>query len=227
MPASTCLGGTYIELGGAAGIMVGILFLLATVLVFVLPTAPTSGGSATLQYIDSNKVGYITEQILYNAPGFLTAVVFLALYPVLKGLNKSYAAIGVVVSIAAWVPPAMAALDLFSGLVNLSGEYAAATTEAQRTAFATAAEALVAQTDIAFAAGVLAAIGILVVSLIMLKGVFGRRIAYLGVATGALGIVSEGLRPFVGFGYVIYGLLLIVWFIVIGWDLYKISANQG
>jgi len=46
----------------------------------------------------------------------------------------------------------------------------------------------------AFAVDVLTATGILVLSLVMLKGVFQRRTAYLGVATGILGIFSEGLR---------------------------------
>jgi hypothetical protein len=37
-------------------------------------------------------------------------------------------------------------------------------------------------------------VGILIVSHVMSKGVFHRGVAYLGIATGVLGILSETLR---------------------------------
>lgn len=66
--------------------------------------------------------------------------------PALKHLNKSYAAIGAALGISAW------ALSLVwpttgegaPALVYLSDRYAAATTVAERTALATAAEVLIA-----------------------------------------------------------------------------------
>ena len=96
---------------------------------------------------------------------------------------------------------------------------------AVRATFATAAESLVAETNIAFAVGVLTAIGILVLSLVMLKGIFQRRIAYLGIVTGILGIFSEGLRTTIGASYIFYGILLTIWFIVIGWRLYGLARD--
>jgi len=56
-------------------------------------------------------------------------------------------------------------------------------------------------------------------------GVFPKSVAYLGVATGAIGIVSEALQPVLGIAYAIYGVLVMVWFLVIGWQLYRLARD--
>lgn len=75
------------------------------------------------------------------------------------------------------------------------------------------------------AAGILTALGILIGSLVMLKGVFPRGIAYLGIAAGAGGMVSEAFRDTIGAGYFVYGILLLGWFIAVGWNLYKLARD--
>jgi hypothetical protein len=157
-------------------------------------------------------------------------VVFLALYVALKCLNKSYAALGALVGIASEgialaynsSPP-----SLNGGLVYLSDHYVAATTAAQRADLAASAEGLIAVSNAVNAAGILTALGILILSLVMLRGVFHKGVAYLGIVTGTLGIVSEALRDIVGPGYIVYGLLLPLWFLVIGWNLYRLGANNS
>jgi hypothetical protein len=108
-------------------------------------------------------------------------------------------------------------------LVYLSDQYKAATTEEQRAAFAAAAEVFIAQNNFPSAPGILTPVGILVLSFLMLRGVFHKGVGYLGIATGALGIVSEVLRPILGIGYLSYGLLLPVWLIAVGWRLYRLG----
>jgi len=44
----------------------------------------------------------------------------------------------------------------------------------------------------------LTAIGILVISLVMLRGVFHKGIAYLGIATGAIGAIAAALEDRLG-----------------------------
>jgi hypothetical protein len=157
-------------------------------------------------------------------------VVFLALYMALKHLNKSYAALGALVGIASEgialayssSPP-----SLNTGLVYLSDHYVAATTAAQRADLAAAAEGLIAMSNAVNAAGILTALGILILSLVMLKGVFHKGVAYLGILTGTLGIVSEALRDMLGPGYIVYGLLLPLWFLAVGWKLYRLGASSS
>jgi len=64
--------------GGVSGVLVGILFILAIVLAFTTPQAPSSGGAATLQFIASHRSVYIVEQVVGLAQLFLEIVAFLA-----------------------------------------------------------------------------------------------------------------------------------------------------
>jgi hypothetical protein len=161
------------------------------------------------------------------APSVFALVVFLALYQALKHLNKSYAALGALAGIISWALGL--AISTTGGgapvLVYLSDQYMTAATAAQHTAFTTAAEVFIAENNITTAAGILAPVGILIISLVMLKGVFPKGVAYLGIATGVLGIVSEAFRPIIGPGYFVYGLLLPTWFLVVGWKLYRLARD--
>ncbi len=207
-----------------------VLIIVPLVLFFTTPQPPSLGGAATLQYIASHKSVYIIELVSFVGLSLPAMVVFLALYVALKHLNKSYAAIGALIAIASEVialalnssPP-----SLNGGLVYLSDEYMAATTAAQHTSFATAAEGLIAVSNAVNAAGILTALGILILSLVMLKGVFPKGVAYLGIVTGALGIVSEAFRPIIGPGYFVYGIPLPIWFLAVGWKLYRLGSSSS
>ena len=207
--------------GGIAAALYVVLIIVPLVLLNTMPQPPLSGGAATLQYIASYKPVYIIELVSFVGLSLPAMVVFLALYGALKHLNKSYAALGALVGIASEVialasnssPP-----SLNGGLVYLSDHYVAATTAAQRAAFATAAEGLIAVSNTVNAAGILTAIS-------MLKGVFHKGVAYLGIVTGVLGIVSEAFRDILGPGYYVYGLLLPIWFLAVGWKLYRLARD--
>jgi hypothetical protein len=112
------------------------------------------------------------------------------------------------------------------GLVYLSDHYVAATTVAQRTVFATAADSLIAQNNIVSVGGILFAVGVLVISLAMLKGVFHKSIAYLGIVTGVVGIICEAFRPILGPGYSLY-LILLIWLVAVGWKLYRLGSSNS
>lgn len=215
--------------GGVSATLFVVLVIVPLVLIFTTPQPPISGGAATLQYIALHKPIYLIELVSFVGLSIPAMVVFLALSVALKQLNKSYAAIGALLGIASEV----AALaynsspqSLNGGLVYLSDQYMAAATAAQHTAFATAAEGLIAVTNNAVAgAGILTAVGMLILSLVMVKGVFPKGVAYLGIITGVLGIVSEALRPILGLGYAVYGLLLPIWFLAVGWKLYRLART--
>jgi hypothetical protein len=215
--------------GGISAVLFFVLnFVVYSLLVAITPQPPSSGvvgslpgGATTLQYIASNKSVFILEQVLFVAPVVLTIVVFMALYMALKHLNKSYAAIGAVIGIASVIVE-LATFSIVFGLVYLSDQYIATTAAAQRATFVTAAEALLAQYNAVSAGGILFAIGILVISLVMLKGVFHKAVAYLGIVAGVVGIMSEALRPILGPGYAVY-IVLYIWLIVVGWKLYRLG----
>jgi len=217
------------QVGGVCAVFAGLLYIVALVLDFSMQPIPTAGGAATLQYIASHRLLYIIEQALWLVPGALLMVTFLALPIALKHLNKSFAAIGGLIGITSWALTLVWPTTGGGGhaLEYLSAQYVAATTAAERIAFATAAEGFIAQNIIPTVFGILEPVGILILSLLMLKGVFHKGVAYFGIVTGALGIVSEALRPMLGIVYAVYGVLLILWFLVIGWNLYRLGSSSS
>lgn len=112
--------------------------------------------------------------------------------------------------------------SLHGGLVVLSDSYAAAS-DAERAGLVAAAEALIAATNAVSWAGILTAAAILVLSLGMRRGRIAPRVAVLGILTGVLGAASEAFRPMIGPAYTVYGLLLPLWFGLVGWRLRRLS----
>jgi hypothetical protein len=215
--------------GGAAALLATLAYIVATVVDFTVPAAPADGGAATLDYIAGHRAVYIVEQILWLAPSILLVVTVLALAVALRGLSQTAATIGGLLGVASWaltlVYPATGGGA--PALVYLSDRYVATADAAQRAAYAAAAETFIALNIVPTAVGVLEPVGILILSWIMLRGVFGRGVAYLGLVSGAVGIVSEALRPVLGIAYIGYGLLLFAWLIAISWALARLARDKG
>jgi hypothetical protein len=212
--------------GVSAWLFVGML-VAAIVLSVVTPQPPTSGGTATLDYIAGHRTLYVVAQQLWLVPGLFGMVTYLALYPALKHLDHGLAALGSAVGGSAWALT-LAIPTTTTGapaLVYLSDQFTAATDPARRTALAAAAEALIAQNRTPVVVGPLTAVGLLIVSIVMLRGVFGRAVAYLGIATGVLGVASEALRFVIEGGYGVYGVLMLVWTGAVGWRLFQLGSG--
>jgi hypothetical protein len=211
----------------SAGLFV-LLILAAIALAVASPAPPTSGGAATLDYIAAQRTLYMVHQQLWLVPGVFAAVMYLALYAALAPLHRSLAALGCAVGGVAWaLTLAMPTTSTGApALVYLSDQYAATGDPGQRAAFAVAAEGLIAINRTPTAVGILTTVGMLIVSLVMLRGVFARWVAHLGIATGLLGIVSEALRPVIEGGYAVYGVLLLVWIGAVGWRLARLATEM-
>jgi len=213
-----------------AGGVSAFLYILLGMIVPALLYIPSdfhsiTSGAATLQYITSHRAWWIIIQTLTLAPSFLAIVVFAALFMALKHLNKGYAAIGTLVAVVCQIL-FLAYLPVVFGLVYLSDQYAAAATEAQRLTFAVAAEGLNAQ-NFAFSPSETAfAIGVLIISLVMLKGVFHKAVAYLGIATFSACIICEPLRPIIGTKYLFWWTFFMIWFVAVGFKLYKLGSRK-
>lgn len=223
-PADPTWRGLY-RAGGLSSTVFVALIVVSLVLEFTTSRPPDAGGAATLEHIAAHRKIYLLKQALWFGPSVCAIVVFLSLYAALKHVNKSAAAIGSLIGVSSWaLTLAWPATGGGSpSLVYLSDRYRDATTAEQRAAFATAAEAFIAQNNFPSAPGILTPVGILLVSFLMLRGVFHKGVGYLGIATGALGTVSEAFRPILGLGYLGYGLLLPIWFIAVGWRLYHLG----
>ena len=208
--------------GGWSARLYVLLVLVPVVLVFAAPLPPTDG-AALLEYIGAHKVVYLAELVCFVGLAVPALVVFTAVAVALKGVDKNIAAIGGLFGVASEVIAlslGSSPQSLHGGLVVLSNTYQAAGSAADRAALAGAADALIAATNAVSWAGILTAAAILLLSVLMRKvRFFGPVVGTLGVVAGAAGIVAEALRPMIGPGYMLYGLLLPVWFALVGWKL--------
>lgn len=211
--------------GGISAFLYVILALIVPTLMVLIPQYDFKmDGPALLQFIASNKTWWMFLQSLVLETSILLIITFVALFAALKHLNKSYAAIGAVVGVTSQIL-FMAYYPILLGLVYLSNQYAAAT-DAQQKVLATAAEALIAQNN-AFNPIYenLFAAGILIISLVMLKGVFHKSVAYLGIATFAAAIIAMALFSIIGLAYLWWWVVSTIWLIAAGWKLYRLGRK--
>ena len=215
----------YLVAGGASVAFV-LLLIGALVLDYIAPP-PVHGGAETLEFIAQNKPVYIAEQILWILPNILPVVVFVALFVALSPVNKSLALLATLAGALPWA--LFLAIPVTSRgsitLVYLSDRFTAATADDDRRRFATAAEAIIAENNTPSVVGALSALGILLISVVMIGSAFPRVLAWLGVATGAVGVVSEVLRHAVPGFYLGYGVLLWAWFIATGIALIRLGLR--
>lgn len=212
----------------------GIAAILYLLLSLTVPTLQVLVGQydfsmdapTLLEFIGANRLWWLTLQTLVLGTSILAIVALVSLFVALKHLDKSYAALGAIVTVTCQLL-FMADYPVLLGLVYLSEQYATAT-GAQRTALATAAEALLAQNN-AFNPlyESLFGIGILLFSVVMLKGLFAKWVAYLGMVTCVAAFVGLALWPIIGIGYFWWWLFFLVWFLAIGWELYRLGGSRA
>jgi len=117
----------------------------------------------------------------------------------------------------------MAYCPVLLGLVHLSNQYVASTA-AQQPGIVIAAEALLAQNN-AFNPlyESVFAVSVLIISDVMLKGVFPRWVASVGIANAPAAIIALSLWPILGVSYFWWWALFVVWFLAVGFRLYQLG----
>jgi hypothetical protein len=213
-----------LRIGGIAAIVLGVGYLIIFPL-YAQVGAPPNTGEAWLAYLS----GKTTIWWLILGLSVLTDILFLpfgfALYLALKDLSRN------VMLIATALVALFVVLDLavtwanYASLLTLSGRYAAATSDAQRAIYVAAASyaaaVLASRLEIVYAILILS-VGILMIGLVMLKGVFGRPTASLGVVTGLLGIVSlAGWSVTI----ILNAVCATLWILFAGFKLYRLSRS--
>ena len=214
--------------GGWSALLYVGLVLVPVVLVFTAPLPPTDG-VALLEYVGDHKVVYLAELVCFVGLAVPALVLFTAVAVALKDANKSVAVMGGLFGVASEVIAlalGSSPQSLHGGLVVLSNTYQAAGGDAERAELVSAADALIAATNAVSWAGILTAVAILLLSALMRHvPFFGPVVGTLGVVAGAVGILAEALRPVIGPGYMLYGLLLPAWFAMAGWKLLGLDRD--
>ncbi len=220
------------RVGGLSAIVLAIGYLL-TIPVTILYAGgfPPLGAEARLAFFADHAAGWWVATALMVFTDLLYVPVFLALYHVLKGFNKymmllAFACAGLFVVLDLAVT-----WTAFPSLIILSGNYAAATSDAQRAIIVAAAgypSAIVDSPLSGIYAILFPGLGELLASLVMRKGIFSKTLAYMGVIAGVCGILA-GIGPIfiseLETAQYINASLAMIWFFFAGVKLYKLSQQ--
>jgi len=219
------------RVGGLSALILGAGYLLTFPVIAYAGGFPPPGIEARLAFMAEHAAGWWAVTALMIFTDLLYAPVFLALYQALKGINKY------MMLLAITCEGLFVALDLavtwtaYSSLIILGGNYAAATSDAQRAIIVAAAGYPSAINDsplLGIYAILIPATGLLLASLVMRKGIFNKALAYLGVVAGISGILA-GVGPLfindLETAQKINAGLATIWFLAVGWKLYRLSRQ--
>jgi hypothetical protein len=218
------------KVGGVAALIAGVIFrrnLGPEISLFVAQKQPdTIVGWFTL--LQNNKFLGLTYLNIFDIVDYvLVGLMFLALYVALRRFNRSCIAIATLLGLMG-IAVYFASNTAFS-VLSLSDQYAAATTDAQKSLFLAAGQAVLAinqpvapyQGTGIYMSLLLQAIAGLIISVVMLRSkVFSKVTAYVGILASAFDLVYCITFAFVP-GIDVYllsaaGLFLFIWHILIG-----------
>jgi hypothetical protein len=205
-------------------------FVLGTAYIIIIPLyahvgAPPTGGEAWFEYLRGKTTVWWMILGLSVFTDFLFVPVALGLYLALKDTNRN------AMLLATAFVGLFVVLDLavtwsnYASMLILYSNYSRATNDIQRATYIAAANyasAILASPLAIVYAIVTLSFGILVTGLVMLRGVFNRITAYLGLATGILGVLSIG-----GFSLTIImnALFATAWILFVGYRLYRLAQE--
>jgi hypothetical protein len=225
--------------GGAAALVAGVIFRrnLSAELSLLGVRAPGSVGD-WFGLLQSNRLLGLTLLNVFDVVDYaLVGLMFLALWAALRRAGKSAPAVAAACGLAG-VAVYFASNTAFS-MLSLSGQYASATTDAQRSLLLAAGQAMLAinEGSGAYLSLLLLAIAGLLFSIVMLRsGLFGRGTAYVGILASALDLAYCTVLAFVPAidGDLIAictlpaaGLLLMIWHILIGLRLLRLGRLES
>lgn len=232
MRTSIDRNGTWLyRAGGLSALALGVAYIVIIGL-YVRTGAPPSSVEARLAYLAGHTMAWWAILGLSVLTDFLFVPVALSLYVVLKEINRN------LMLFATACVALFIVLDLaitwtnYATLITLSGKYAKAASEAQRAIVITAADYpyLVLESRLLFVYNTLVlAVGILMIGFVMMNGTFGKRIAYLGIAIGILGVVSVAGPVFVSalsVTIILTSALTAVWVVLVGYRLYRLGQQS-
>ncbi len=221
-------------LGGVAAWLV-VALTLSEVVAFALYPQPSTAGEWFELFQRSPLLGLLDFWGLEVPMYIMFTVVFLALYVVLRGVDPGLAVIALAFALLG-VGIFLATNNPFS-MLSLSSRYAAATTDAQRSAFLAAGEAILANTNQRAVGGFNIALflvsiaGLIVSSLMFNSNLFGRSVAYVGLLAHGLSLVDY-LRQALTSSVIVTllvilpsALLVMVWFFLVGLRLYRLGRH--
>lgn len=220
------------RVGGISGILVGIGYLLTIPVTTIIAGGfPPLVAEGRLAFFADHTAGWWGVTALMVFTDLLYIPLFLALYHALKNFNKYFMILAVACAGLFVLLDLAITWTSYPSLIILSGDYAAAATDAQRSLIVAAASYPSAIIDSPLSpiyAIFIPALGLLFASLVMRKGSFSKALVYMGMIAGISGILA-GIGPiFISdletFQY-INASLAMIWFFFTGLKLNKLAQQ--
>lgn len=174
------------KIGGWAALVIVALMFIQILIFIAWPPPDTVMGWFKL-FQDNWFLGLLNYDLLYLLTNILLVLMYLALYMALRRSNEGWMLIALILGLMG-ITSYFASITAFE-MLNLSNQYLAVATEAEKSISLAAGEAMLAiYTGTAFDIYyILNAAFLLVASMVMLRGeVFSKATAYWGLACGLL-----------------------------------------
>ncbi len=234
---------TLFGVGATASLIAALVFrrnIGAEISLFSADPSPVTAADWFALLQNNSLLGTGLLNVFDSVNYVLLGVMFVALYFALRQTNQGLSAASTILSLTGIVVY-LASNTAFS-MLSLSSQYAAAT-DAQKTTLLAAGEAVLANGDPGavyeglggyVSLFLIAAAGVLVSVAMLRSHTFNRATGYVGLAACALDIAYIAGLPFVSAAQLpmlsticiaTAGLLLLVWHLLIGLKLYKLSKT--
>jgi hypothetical protein len=224
------------RIGGVAAWIVAFLTVAEVIVLTIYPPPSTVSGWFEL-FQDLPIIGLLDFWGLEVPMYAMFALVFLALYVVLKKVNQSGMAVALTFALLGCAV-FFATNNPFS-MLSLSSKHAAATTDLERSALLAAGEAILANTSQRAIGGFntglfLVSMGGLIVAAVMLKATsFHRSTAIIGILAFGLSLADYLRQAFTSSEVIALllilpnALLVVVWFSLVGRRLLQLGRSGG
>ena len=214
------------RIGGAAALTVVLLYIIQIIVFVTSPPPATVVGYFTLFHKHA-LLGLLDLDLLSIADYVLFVPMFIALSIALRRISPSFMAIATALGLVG-IATYLASNTAFE-MLSLSSQYAAATTDAQRSLLVASGQAMLAiyqgtAFDVSY---VLLAIAPLIISVVMLRSTtFGKVTASVGIVANifAVGLFVPAIGVFLSLISVV-GLL--IWYILIARRLFMLAQSAS
>ncbi len=212
------------RVGGIAALILGTAYIIIVPLYAHVGAAPT-GGEAWFKYLPGKTTVWWAILGLSVLTDFLFVPVAFGLYLALKEVNRNAMLLGTAFVGLFVVLDLTVTWSHYASMLILYSNYSRSTDDVQRASYIAAANyasaVLASPLEIIYAIVTLS-FGILVIGLVMLRGVFNKTTAYLGLVTGILGVVSvAGLTLTI----IMNALCATAWILFVGYRLYRLAQE--
>lgn len=202
--------------------LAAMVYVWAFVAQLILP--PPGFGQDILQYVSSFRLMFILSYVLFTLANSLSIVGIIGIYAVTRLLNLSYAVLGTATLIIGLCVTLISSEA--PALITLSYWYSTAGSDLERQGLVTASLAIAASNNPVVAASFIG-VGVIFLSLAMVKPPFGRNFAYLGLFVGVFNIV-RALPILAPYPNIVGGLFVAissVWIFGVGYRVYRQALN--